>query len=295
MLWDYIKLCRPVNCLITFLAVIGSGITSQGSQSVFLNGVISWLEAQNLLLGALAAGLIAAGGYVFNDIYDVEIDKINIPSRPIPSGAISISNARSFALFLFGSGIITCTFTLNLLAIITCLCATYLLYRYSTDLKRNGLSGNLTVAILSFVLFFYGGVLTTQAINAIFPASFAFLLILAREIIKDVEDITGDRRHKCLTLPIRYGVNKSLFLAKCLLGSLALVAIIPYLTGIYSSIVYPLFIGLNDSFILVTLILLSRKNETELIMASTSAKKILKLTMIVGTIGFLTASIIPIF
>lgn len=295
MWYDYIKVCRPLNCILTTLAVVVGGVASPGSQSTLVIESSSLLALQNLIIGAMAAGLIAAGGYVINDIYDVEIDKINIPSRPIARGAISLSKARKYSLLLFGSGIALCLFTFNAIAFLTCLCATYLLYRYSTDFKSSGFVGNLTVACLSFILFFYGGVLIASPTSAIFPAAFAFLLILAREIVKDVEDITGDEENKCLTLPIRYGVSKSLFIAKSLLSLLAIFSIIPYFLGVYSSLLYPLFIVVNDSFLAVVLVYLSWKPEAELIIAATPSKQILKLCMVLGTIGFFISTLIPIF
>ncbi|MFX0091256.1 MAG: UbiA family prenyltransferase [Candidatus Hodarchaeota archaeon] len=294
MWYDYLKVCRPLNCFIAVLAVIIGGIASFGSQ----NGIFSSLTLmiiQNLFIGAIGAGFISAGGYVINDVFDVEIDKINRPSRPIARGAISVSQGRKYAWSLFAIGIILCILTWNLLAIGISLCAAYMLYRYSTDLKRNGISGNLTVAILTFILFIYGGVLTSNTIYAIFPALFGFFLVLSREIVKDVEDISGDQQYKCLTLPIRYGVKKSLFIAKSLLTFLAIIIIIPYILGIYSSWVYPLFIGINEIFLATVIVFLSRKPEMELIRAATPSKQLLKLNMLLGTMGFFIASIIPIF
>ncbi|MFX1534364.1 MAG: UbiA family prenyltransferase [Promethearchaeota archaeon] len=295
MWYDYIKVCRPLNCILTTLAVVVGGVANPGSQNAFLMESSSLLALQNLIIGAIAAGLIAAGGYVINDYYDVEIDKINNPSRPIARGAISLSNARKYSFLLFGSGIILCSLTFNALAILTCLCATYLLYRYSADLKTSGFVGNLIVACLSFILFFYGGVLIASPTSAVFPASFAFLIILAREIVKDVEDITGDKENKCLTLPIRYGVSKSIFVAKSILSMLAIFSMIPYVLGVYSSVLYPVFILVNDSFLAIVLVYLSWKPEADLIIAATPSKQILKLCMVLGTIGFFISTLIPIF
>ena len=89
-----IKLVRPLNCLITFLSVlIGGFIISESAININL-----------LLIASISASLITAAGNVINDIYDIELDKISHPERPLPLNNLSISIKTTASLFIYGVG-----------------------------------------------------------------------------------------------------------------------------------------------------------------------------------------------
>lgn len=176
----------------------------------------------------LATVFVAIAGYIGNDIADVQIDKINRPKRPLASGAISISQARIvqllFELLGFSLGLILsvhvghiCLSSIFLLIII-------LMRMYSISLKCKGLIGNIIIAFSSAmvpaVVWIFGVVamqttpldismyLNIINIITIFYVGFAFIFTLIREIVKDLEDLRGDKQSACNTMAVRLPLQK---------------------------------------------------------------------------------------
>lgn len=108
-----------------------------------------------------------------------------------------------------------------------------ILFLYSARLKRTVLWGNLTVSLATALAFIYGGIAVNRLSFAIIPAVFSFFYHLGREIIKDVEDVEGDKADKILTLPIKFGVNLALKVAAAVYILLIIITIIPYALNIF--------------------------------------------------------------
>ena len=104
------------------------------------------------------------------------------------------------------AGVITSAF-LGQWPLLIALCWVVSLYVYSRWLKRRLLVGNVVVSVATGLAFIFGGSVVGTLDRSLIPALFAFLINFAREIVKDVEDIEGDRKGKAHTLPIRYGVT----------------------------------------------------------------------------------------
>lgn len=176
--------------------------------------------------------LIAAGGYVLNDYFDVKIDAINQPDRLIIGRFISREKAMLLYQVLTACGIVAgltlawllSSFTLALIFI----AVPGLLWFYSASYKRQLIIGNLIVAFLAGLSVFIVGmteiiilqkkfgslIFETEIPEQIYGwtggfAFFAFLLTWIREIIKDIEDINGDRELECRTMPIVWGIKKT--------------------------------------------------------------------------------------
>ncbi len=229
-----ISLTRPVNVLITFATVVIGGVLAAGDSA---------LSSTHLYFAALTAGMIAAGGNAINDVFDVKIDTINRPNRPIPSGRLSISNAVTFSILQFVSGLwfaYRLSIQLGLIAFVV----TVLLILYSYSWKRSLLLGNIAVAFCGALAFFYGAIAVNNPVAGLFPAIFAFLIHLAREVIKDVEDKTGDAESGAKTFPIVYGDRASQHLTASILWALIISTVVPVLLGIY------------DLYFLITVIVL---------------------------------------
>lgn len=165
----------------------------------------------NLFLLSLSTVLIAAGGYVINDYYDVKIDYVNNPDRVVIGKTIH----RRFAILLHVAlsvvGIFIGFFVSWKLAAANVLSVSVLWF-YSNLLKRLPFIGNFTVALLTgfsiaILLLLY----TTNAGLIIVYAVFSFFMTLIREIIKDMEDLKGDNTYGCKTLPIVWGIRKTKF------------------------------------------------------------------------------------
>jgi geranylgeranylglycerol-phosphate geranylgeranyltransferase len=217
-----IKLIRPVNFFITFVSVIVAAIICQPYK----------ISGLNIFLAAFAASFALASGNIINDINDVEIDKINKPFRPLASGKIKQREAYFlYILFVFVS--IVLSFFLNEVALVIVLFSILLLFIYSKYLKQIPLLGNITVALLTGLVFIFGGVVVGNPIAAIVPAVFAFLINLIREIVKDMEDVEGDNKAGVITFPIKFGSKKSTILILFITISLILFTLYPFLSKLY--------------------------------------------------------------
>ena len=181
-----------------------------------------------LVLTALAIVLIAAGGYVINDYFDLKIDRINRPDSVIVGQSISKPTAMRLSVGLSAAGVvcgIICAILLRSMTIgIIYAIVPGLLWFYSASYKRLLLIGNLTIALLAaltpMMVAMTNVALLQVRYAAILPyttlehelygwlggfALFAFLLTWIREIIKDMQDQMGDREFECHTLPIVWG------------------------------------------------------------------------------------------
>lgn len=198
IIYNYIKLTRPLNCLITALVVFVGGIIS--SERVYLD--------QTLILASVVASVVAASGNVINDYFDIEIDKISHPERPLAKNNLKPSSALIYYSILLLIAL-TISFFLNTKLLSVVIFASTILFFYSFYLKKIPLVGNITVALLTALAFLFGGLAVNNFQAAIIPASFAFLINLIRELVKDAEDIEGDKLNNVITFPIKYGIEKT--------------------------------------------------------------------------------------
>lgn len=208
----YISIIRPVNCIVAGIA---------GVLAYFIvTGSIQWI----VLMIWCMVFLITAAGNVINDYYDAAIDAINRPDRPIPSGAISQPMALRYAIFLFllGNliGVISLAYGM-ILPLIIALWNSILLWWYAKHLKTTPGFGNAVVAYLSASIFLFGAAFTVphmlvHTLTYALPiAGATFGVMFAREIIKDAEDVVGDRDANAKTLPILYGIPRSILISSC--------------------------------------------------------------------------------
>ena len=186
--------------------------------------IVASLTNYNFILLVTAIVLIAAGGNVINDLYDLETDKINKPNKVLIGTTFSETKAKLIYTLLTLIGIVLGTllsFNVHLphlsIAFIT---IAGLLFLYSAHLKKIALIGNSLVSILigfSIVLLGLFDVLPNSSnpnnvlvLNVmIVYAVFAFSINLIREIIKDIEDIDGDYSSGMKTLPIIFGRKRT--------------------------------------------------------------------------------------
>jgi geranylgeranylglycerol-phosphate geranylgeranyltransferase len=209
---------RPLNAVTAGLAAVVAYLIATGT-----------IIPEALLLFVVVA-LITAAGNVINDYFDAEIDRVNRPDRPIPSGQVTLPAARAQAATLFLAGILVCLLT-NALCIAIAVFNSLLLIGYAARLKRTPLIGNITVAYLAASMFLFGGALGGVAgLFHVMPfAIMTLFAMLARELVKDGEDVEGDRASGATTLPIRYGMKATMLLALfcAVLGVVA--SLVPFL------------------------------------------------------------------
>jgi len=262
------KIIRPVNFLITFFSIlVGAIICSTGIFPIVI-----------ILCAALSGATAAASGNVINDIFDIQIDNVNRPDRPLPKGNISIKEALILYITLLLISLISaCIVSLN--ALIIDISALVLLFLYSYKFKKVILLSNFIVAFLTGLAFIYGGIAVYNFKAAIIPALFAFLINFIREIVKDMEDIKGDIKSGVSSFPHRYGFSRAKLVITVLSLLLIAATFYPSVTRIYSIEYLLIIVVIVDPFLIYNLILLF-KDDSPLVLNKVSF--ILKLNMVFG-------------
>ena len=221
-IYYYILITRPLNIIITLLVVIVGALISKGET----------YETTNIILAGISAILTAAAGNIINDIIDKNADKINHPERIIPSGKLSVKQAGIEYFFLVIAACVISSF-INQLSFLIVFLTSVLLFLYSNILKRIPLLGNITIAYLTGMAFIYGGVSVGHPRAALIPALFAFMINLIRELVKDIQDIDGDKNVGIKTFPIKFGIDSTKYLITFFVILLILTTFIPYAFDIY--------------------------------------------------------------
>jgi 4-hydroxybenzoate polyprenyltransferase len=194
-----------------------------------------------------ASVLIAAAGYIINDYFDLNIDLVNKPNKLVVEKIIKRRWAIVWHLVLSGLGVLCSVYVAwktrcwwLIPANIGCVGA---LWFYSTNFKKKLLSGNVIISLLTAWVILVIGFITHYVVikrpdlyaqveasklmrRTFLYAGFAFIISLIREVVKDMEDITGDARYGCRTMPIVWGINASkIFAATWLMVLLAAVVV----------------------------------------------------------------------
>lgn len=221
----YLELARPLNGIIAFISAwLGGMFASQGN--------VENVADIRLLLVSIAALIVISAGNVINDYCDYDIDRINRPQRPLPSGRIRRINALIFAIVLTAIGIWLGTLiNRNATGIAILVCVALVCYAFY--LKRTPFIGNLVVSGLTGLTFIAGGVAIDSVQGTLIPAIFAFLFTTAREIVKDLEDTEGDLKNNAKTLAT---LNPPMAVRTAIgfMVSVILFSPIPYVFGWYS-------------------------------------------------------------
>lgn len=203
---------RPLNVVMFFAGVALGG--------VLVAGPAAFSEGDRLALAMVSAACIGAGANALNDVFDLEIDRVNRPDRPLPSGAVSVGAAR---MLWAGNSALGVGFgaLLSMQHLGIAVFAVLLLYGYSAYLKRTPLAGNLAVAFVLGLALLYGGLAVAPMGRGVLllGAGFAFGSTLAREVAKDIEDAVGDAAEGARTLPLAAGPRVAVGVAVGVVGA----------------------------------------------------------------------------
>lgn len=209
-------------------------------------GSIPDRDLLSFILLVFASVFIAAAGYIINDYFDINIDEVNKPEKMVVDKVINRRWAIAWHFMLSGAGIILTVVALPywskwylILANILCVA---LLWLYSTNFKKSLLTGNVVISLLTawtILIIFFSKFGLADAFGvgdsnnhkffrlAILYAGFAFIISLIREAIKDMEDLQGDSKYGCRTMPIVWGVNATkVYVAVWLIVILAVLIIL---------------------------------------------------------------------
>jgi 4-hydroxybenzoate polyprenyltransferase len=214
----FLRLVRVQNLMIVVLTQFLARIFLVGPQldwrQLLLDPTI-WLLSSSTVC-------IAAAGYIINDYFDVKIDLINKPDRVVIGRylrrrvAIGTHQLLNLIGCLIGLYLSKWVFLLDVFCVA-------LLWLYSAKFKRQPLIGNVAVSLLTALSLIVLAVYYQQnARMLLIYAVFSFGISLIREIIKDMQDIRGDARFGCRTLPIVWGLRRTKYLLYVLVASLIL-------------------------------------------------------------------------
>ena len=299
----FLSIIRPQNCIIGGLTVIAGIAIAYNIQ--FPLGDLTSLSAflDLFVYGYITYFLVAAGGNVVNDIYDIEVDKINRPHRALPSGRMTIRQAWAYVGFLSILGVIFALIpavgVVRPISALIVVIFEIIGYAYAAKVKTLGLAGNFMVAFSFAFGVLYGSMIlaevTSQSIGYAIPIPAwlffftAFLILQARETIKGAEDVEGDKLRDVRTIARIYGYKAAAIVAAVLnfLGVISYVLV--WIWGFASYALWPLLI-LGASIVAAAGIfpLTGPDNKKRLLIASTLDK----VGALIGLIAFV---IIPLY
>jgi geranylgeranylglycerol-phosphate geranylgeranyltransferase len=275
----YLRLMRPVNCLMMGIAVIvGATLASPHDLG------ISWL---NLVYGFVTGFALTGASMAINDYYDREIDAVNEPNRPIPSGLIKPREALAFAVILTAIGFAAACLA-NILCFAVAIFAWVIFTTYTTIGKRSGLPGNFLVSTCVAVPFIYGSaaIVNKVELNVLIFASMAFLSNTGREITKGIADIKGDEMQNVKTLAVRYGQKNAAIVATIFYLLAVLLSPIPWLLKLVSFWFVP-FVAMTDFGLVASSFLLLKDYSRE---NARKVKNIVLLWFVTGLLAFVAGA-----
>lgn len=201
----------------------------------------------NLFIIVIASSLTIASGYIINNFYDSKKDLINRPNKSMIDRLVS-QKTKLQVYFSVNFFVAILAFFVSFRAVLFFSAYIFLIWFYSHKLKKHPIIGNLTASLLAVLPFFAILLYYKNLYPQIFAhATFLFLLILIREIIKDLENIKGDVANDYLTIPVKFGEE----FAKKIITALTIATIIPvyFLVEVYD-------VGYMDIYFYISLIIL---------------------------------------
>ena len=269
----YFSILRPSVCILSAFAIaVGAVVAHAYSLVPFIYAII-------------ASFLITGAGNVINDVFDVKIDKINAPHRPIPAGKVSKNKALVYFAILEIIGLLF-SIMINQNFLIIAIINSIVLFIYSWKLKKIALIGNAAVSYLAASNFIAAALIMFSFASLPFAiimiSIISFLGTIAREIIKDIADVKGDKTENAKTLPILIGEKKALVIALVFLAFTIIYLAVPIYLNLFT---YAYLIGA------VPAILLSVYAITKGIKSPLKSSKIIKVAMYMVILGFVLGAV----
>lgn len=243
---DYIHLIRPFTLVPPTVAVISGGLLALGfySRLSFDSFPEGWTKVDfiPLIMGALLYGILNGASNAYNQVTDLEVDRVNRPGRPIPSGKISIKEALGFAFTVYTIGLVIAYIISFPFFVVTAICL-IITTLYSTPpiyLKKRFILSTSTIALCQSWLFLLAGWVIYPFANP-WELTFWFIgLVLFTLLIgacgtKDFTEVEGDGKFDMKTLPILYGNEK----AAKITGPFFILPFVLIPIGVYMGILVP--------------------------------------------------------
>ena len=277
-LFALLSLIRPINSFMIGLAVV-VGIAIGSPDMLF---------SRLTIYGFITGFSISSYSMIINDIYDIEIDKVNQPERPLAKQIISINSALSLSLILLLIGL-TSSLLISYYNIIITAIFSILSWFYNIWGKKQGIIGNSIVASSMSIPFIFGGIITGNISLLVWSISLiAFLSGMGREIIKTIADIKGDKIKGIKSVSIQFGSRNAMLIACGFIIISILISFIPIYLNLIQIYYIPLLI-FTDLILLYSIFVLSKNYSKS---ESLKVKKYILYAMLFGLITFLMNSMI---
>lgn len=225
----YLDLIRPVNCvMIGFAVIVGAFVSRPPS--------VPWAQ---LALGFLTGFFVCAYSMAVNDIYDLEVDRVNRPDRPIPRRRVSTGGASRLSYVMLGAGVASSLASLNPLAVVIAVVYALLSWAYNGRAKQTGIAGNLIVASSLAIPFIYGGAISGGSIGGsllLMMALTAFFSGVGREVVKAMADVEGDARRNVSSVARSRGLGTAASVGAAFFVLAVLTSWVPLFTGLANQV-----------------------------------------------------------
>jgi len=271
-----VSILRPVNCaMIGFAVMVGYFVSKPASVS-----------AAAIALGFVTGFAICAFSMVVNDYYDIEVDRVNQPTRPLPSGAVSKRGAVGIAVAMLAVGFLAAFLLVSPDAVLIVALYSLLAWVYDFRAKKYGVAGNMIVASSLAIPFIYGGVISGgQVLESLllFMAATSFLAGVGREVVKAMADVPGDQKRGVRSYASVHGLRSAsavgaLFFLAAVVSSLLPLALISV------NAVYKVGVVLPDvAFVYLAYRILARPD----VERALSVKRAALMGMLLGLIVFI--------
>ena len=275
-----LRLVRPVNCAMMGFAVLVGVVLAEANFSAG-----DWFK---VFFGFLTGFMLTAASMTINDYYDRDIDSINEPTRPIPSGMVSPREALGLAGVLSAVGFVFAVLT-SFLCLAVAAISWIIVVTYVTVGKRSGLPGNFLVSACVATPFIYGSITVASQVqlNVWLFAAMAFLSNTGREITKGIVDVKGDQAEGVKTLAVRYGERNAAFAAALFYLFAVALTPLPWVLNLVSFWFIPVVL-VTDVGLIASSVLLVRDHGRE------NARKIKRLVLawfVVGLLAFVLGTL----
>ena len=266
-------LLRLGNCVMGAFGALLAAVVCAG-----IEGTEAY--ALQVALSMAIVVLFTGAGNSLNDYFDREIDKIAHPKRPIPAGIARPNDALILSIAFFGMAFALSAFV-NVWSLIIVLTSIGVMVGYELMLKAEGFAGNLAISWLTGALFLFGGAAVEELELAWILALLAFLATLGREVVKDIQDLEGDKGMR-RTLPMRIGAKKAGIVGSGAFLAAVAISPVPYLLELLSIWYVPVVVVSDAIFIYCTWIHFRSPEK---------GQKTAKLAMLVALIAFLVGGV----
>lgn len=216
--------------------------------------------ARELMLGFASVFLISASSLILNDYFDLESDRINAPTRPLPAGLVSERDVILLFIGVTVVGLVTSAL-LSFISFWVGLLAWTVGFLYNWRFKKSGLPGNLMVSFSVGMTFIFGGIAVGKPLETVvwFFGTLAALINLGEEIAADAMDVEGDRKAGSRSLPVLFGQETALRVSTAIFLLVIVISIIPFVLGWMEWVDVPPFLFMDGVILFSTIKLLDSK------------------------------------